>query len=58
MERCARLYDAYCKYLLSYDTQSVEEKQRLQQQVQADRNRKRATMEQDCVVKVSFCTPR
>ncbi|XP_064610878.1 protein Jumonji-like [Liolophura sinensis] len=52
-DRATKLYDAYCKYLLSYDTLSYEEKTKLEHQVWMERQKKLKTqkMVDDSVVK-------
>ncbi|KAG8200490.1 hypothetical protein JTE90_000570 [Oedothorax gibbosus] len=35
-DRVTKLYDAYCKYLVSYDTLPAEEKQKIEEEVKAD----------------------
>ena len=53
-DRGTKLYDAYCKYLLSYNGLSWDEKKKITQQVAADRLRvKTEEQEDDCVVKVT-----
>ena len=52
-ERCSKLYDSYCKFLLSYDTLPAEEKQRLEQQVLSERDKGQPSPNDDCVHKVS-----
>ena len=51
-ERCSKLYDSYCKFLLSYDTLPAEEKQRLDEQVLAERDKEQLTANDECVSKV------
>nr|XP_034335792.1 protein Jumonji-like isoform X1 [Crassostrea gigas] len=51
-DRGTKLYDAYCKFLLSYNDLSAEEKSKLQSQVKAERMKvKREDQEEDCIVK-------
>ncbi|KFM64577.1 Protein Jumonji, partial [Stegodyphus mimosarum] len=38
-DRVTKLYDAYCKYLVSYDTLPADEKQKLEEDVLADHER-------------------
>ena len=53
-DQSTRLYDVYCRYLLSYDMLSDEEKQKLEQQVLAEkRTRKRHCSAHECLSKVS-----
>lgn len=52
-ERGQKLWDAYVKYLLSYDTLSEEEKQTLDKQVTSEWQRKNKSASDDCMVKVS-----
>lgn len=53
-DRGTKLYDAYCKFLLSYNDLSAEEKSKLQSQVKAERMKvKREDQEEDCIVKVT-----
>lgn len=52
-DRGTKLYDAYCKFLLSFNDLSAEEKSKLQSQVKAERMKvKREDQEEDCIVKV------
>ncbi|XP_054719058.1 uncharacterized protein LOC129228404 [Uloborus diversus] len=39
-DRVTKLYDAYCKYLVSYDVLPMEEKQKLEEEVLADHEKK------------------
>ncbi|XP_013389664.1 protein Jumonji isoform X2 [Lingula anatina] len=50
LDRMSRLYDAYCKYLVPYDTLTTEEKEKLDQQVSMMRQKKKR-VEDDCVLK-------
>ncbi|CAH1780364.1 unnamed protein product [Owenia fusiformis] len=52
-DRPARLYDAYCKYLLSYDTLSKDEKLKLEHQVLAERQKRKKIKdeEDECCLK-------
>ena len=53
-DRGTKLYDAYCKFLLSYNDLTPEEKSKLQNQVKAERMKvKREDQEEDCIVKVT-----
>ena len=48
-DRSFKLYDVYCKHLLSYDTLTSQEKDRIIQQVLSDKLRGRLNL--DCVLK-------
>lgn len=48
-DRSFKLYDAYCRFLISYDSLPAEDKNKLQQQVLNDKNRGKLSM--DCVLK-------
>lgn len=48
-DRSFKLYDAYCKFLLSFDSLSTQEKDKLKQQILIDKNRGR--LNTDCVLK-------
>lgn len=51
-DRGTKLYDAYCKFLLSYNDLTAEEKSKLQSQIKAERMKvKREDQEEDCIVK-------
>ncbi|XP_061196680.1 uncharacterized protein LOC133204955 [Saccostrea echinata] len=51
-DRGTKLYDAYCKFLLSYNDLTAEEKSKLEGQVKAERMKvKREDQEEDCIVK-------
>ncbi|XP_048752337.2 protein Jumonji-like isoform X2 [Ostrea edulis] len=51
-DRGTKLYDAYCKFLLSYNDLSTEEKSKVEGQVKAERLKvKREDQEEDCIVK-------
>ncbi|XP_062566870.1 uncharacterized protein LOC134229182 [Saccostrea cucullata] len=51
-DRGTKLYDAYCKFLLSYNDLTSEEKSKLEGQVKAERMKvKREDQEEDCIVK-------
>lgn len=39
-DRVTKLYDAYCKYLVSYDTLPKEEKEKLEKEVISDHERR------------------
>ena len=53
-DRGTKLYDAYCKFLLSYNDLTPEEKSKLLNQVKAERMKvKREDQEEDCIVKVT-----
>ena len=47
----SRLYESYCKFLVSYDTLNREEKQKLEHQVTTERTHKRAPYIPECVMK-------
>ena len=51
-ERISRLYEIYCKYLLSYDTLSQEEKERLEQEVENKYMKGSRHLDQSCTSKV------
>ncbi|KAL5021160.1 hypothetical protein ScPMuIL_000315 [Solemya velum] len=51
-DRGTKLYDTYCKFLLSYVTLSTEEKRKLTQQVVAEREkREKSEIEDECIVR-------
>lgn len=52
-EKSGRLYEIYCRYLLSYDTLSAEEKKKLEEKVLNKRERDPSAFDQPCVVKVT-----
>jgi hypothetical protein len=57
-DRGTKLYDAYCKFLLSYNDLTTEEKSKIEGQVKAERMKvKREDQEEDCIVKV-VCTEK
>ncbi|XP_064640230.1 mucin-2-like isoform X1 [Lineus longissimus] len=51
LDRTTKLYDAYCKYLLSYDTLCKEDKERIRTQVLAEKNSEELEKEKACVIK-------
>ena len=51
-ERFGRLYDAYCKYLLSYATLPEEEKEKIEEMVLNDPEIQNSPQVMDCVAKV------
>lgn len=52
-EKSSRLYEIYCRYLLSYDTLSAEEKKKLEEKVLNKRERDPSAFDQPCIVKVT-----
>lgn len=52
-EKSGRLYEIYCRYLLSYDTLTAEEKKKLEEKVLNKRERDPSAFDQPCVVKVT-----
>ncbi|XP_069112657.1 LOW QUALITY PROTEIN: protein Jumonji-like [Argopecten irradians] len=50
-DRGTKLYDAYCKFLVSYDMLSADKKRKLEDEVTETRKNKKDNKEEECVLK-------